>query len=216
MAGVGPARHRSLKWAAIGAGVLTLLALMIAARTPFVALDARLSGIVTIPPDHPAWTLAHWITEWGGGAAISAVLVTISLMFVCDGRLRLLPPLWLGFAGARVITDGLKHLIERPRPEMAEYVRLLADATSPAFPSGHATSATFVYGFLAFLVERSARGPGMRRALVLLLAVLVLGVGVSRMVLGVHYPSDVLAGYLSGGIMLALAAAAADRWSGSR
>jgi undecaprenyl-diphosphatase len=69
---------------------------------------------------------------------------------------------------------------------------------SPSFPSGHALTSAAVYGTLAFLVVRAGRTRRMRRATLAGAGLLILGIGLSRLYLGVHYPSDVIAGYLAG------------------
>lgn len=96
-------------------------------------------------------------------------------------------------AGSIALTTGLKAVYARSRPELfdAGYT-----ASFYSFPSGHATVAVGFYGALALLLAFRLRG--WRRAAVLLCGALVVAlIGVSRLYLGVHYPTDVLAGYLA-------------------
>jgi undecaprenyl-diphosphatase len=101
-----------------------------------------------------------------------------------------------------VIAGGLsfllKDLIERPRPEA---VRELGIRTY-SFPSGHSMSAIAFYGFLIYLSLRIYKSKVKKIAYSLLLVLVILSVGVSRVYLQVHYPSDVLAGFAAGGICL--------------
>jgi undecaprenyl-diphosphatase len=107
--------------------------------------------------------------------------------------------------GARIVTDGLKLLMARPRPaDLTDPDKLLAAATSASFPSGHTTSAVYVFGFLILVMLGSNAPPLIKRGSVALLVLLIAAVASSRLFLGVHYPSDILGGALSGGIMLAL------------
>lgn len=94
----------------------------------------------------------------------------------------------------------LKDLIDRPRP-MAEH---LVEATTMSFPSGHAMSSIAFFGFLIYLSWRLISTPWIRWLLTTLLALLILLIGFSRVYLGVHYPSDILAGYAAGGACLAV------------
>jgi len=94
----------------------------------------------------------------------------------------------------------LKDLIDRPRP-MAEQ---LVEATSMSFPSGHAMSSIAFFGFLIYLSWRLISTSWIRWLLTFLLGLLILLIGFSRVYLGVHYPSDILAGFAAGGACLAV------------
>lgn len=121
---------------------------------------------------------------------------------------------------ALVAVEGLKHLFALPRPPgatAAPEARLLPAALRPlyralavsdgyGFPSGHATAATAIYGAAALVVDYRTRRWRAGAA-----AVVVALVGFSRVVLGVHYLVDVLAGVVVGSAVLALAAYAGDR-----
>lgn len=88
---------------------------------------------------------------------------------------------------------GLKMFFGRQRPE-----GLLSGPTSLAFPSGHSFTAIVLYGFLAYLVWRTTRHPALRFAATTLFGLLIVGVGLSRIVLSVHWVSDVLGGLTIG------------------
>src|SRR5690606_26801031 len=84
-----------------------------------------------------------------------AVMVALSLMLLRAGEGKVALAQWGGFLLARFVTDGLKAALGRARPEMTDLEKLLAGANNYAFPSGHATSAIYVYGFIALLMMRS-------------------------------------------------------------
>ena len=88
----------------------------------------------------------------------------------------------------------LKQVIQRDRPTLEHLVAV----NSLSYPSGHAMSAMAFYGFLSYLCLRSGMSFGFKVACITILALLILLIGVSRIYLGVHFPSDVLAGYIGG------------------
>jgi undecaprenyl-diphosphatase len=89
----------------------------------------------------------------------------------------------------------MKYTFERPRPSVVEWV---TQVSSPSFPSGHAMGSLVVFASLALVITRLTRTKGLRAFTWALAALLVAAVGASRLYLGVHYPSDVIAGYLAG------------------
>jgi membrane-associated phospholipid phosphatase len=101
--------------------------------------------------------------------------------------------------GSAVLNHLLKDLFARPRP-FFEHPLLLE--TSYSFPSGHAMDSFVVYGMLAYFAVLALKSWRARTAVVFGAALLVLLIGFSRMYLGVHYFSDVVAGYAAGGVWL--------------
>ena len=107
---------------------------------------------------------------------------------------------WLAaVAGSAVLNQLLKGLFERPRPYFEH--PLLIEPSYP-FPSGHAMESFVVYGMLVYFAVLALRSWKARVAVVCGAALLVVLIGFSRMYLGVHYFSDVLAGYAAGGVWL--------------
>ena len=98
-------------------------------------------------------------------------------------------------ASSSLATHGLKVLVGRPRPDYAIVEQV---PQSLGFPSGHAAFAMLLGGVLIYLVWQHVEYPPLRWAVCVTLALLVLAVGISRVYLGVHWPSDVLGGYLFG------------------
>ena len=103
--------------------------------------------------------------------------------------------LLLGTAGGKLLNTVLKLAYNRPRPSIVEAV---TDVYSASFPSGHAMSSMVVFSCVAYLVGRLEPKRSVKYTLWIFAAVLIIAVGISRMYLGVHYPSDVIAGYAAG------------------
>ncbi|WP_273852504.1 phosphatase PAP2 family protein [Guptibacillus spartinae] len=101
-------------------------------------------------------------------------------------------------AAGGLLTKVLKHFFARSRPTVdAAY-----DAVGYSFPSGHAMGSFLLYGFIGYLIIRSQRGKATKWISGLLVLLFILLIGFSRIYLGVHYPSDVLAGYAAGTLWL--------------
>jgi len=103
--------------------------------------------------------------------------------------------LWGGF----LFNYGLKYIFKRERPTLER----LVEATGFSFPSGHSMVSFAFYGLLFYLVYINLPRTWLRTVLMLLIGAFIILVGVSRIYLGVHYPSDVVAGFAAGGAWLA-------------
>lgn len=156
------------------------------------------------------WVLAalRFLTNLGGAEA-AWVLLSLTVAWLLVRRLpRLAVYAGVTGAGAWVLSSGTKVLVDRARPLVDLPV---ASASDASFPSGHALGSTVTYGVL-LLVFLPAVPPRWRRAVVVAVAALVLVVGVTRIALGVHYPSDVLAGWALGVVWLGVTTTAFRRW----
>lgn len=97
---------------------------------------------------------------------------------------------------------ALKKVINRARPSLEH----LVSVNTLSYPSGHSMSAMAFYGFLIFLCVRYQMPQWMKTILIILLIILMLSIGISRIYLGVHYPTDVAAGFIGGFIWVAFCA----------
>ncbi len=133
-----------------------------------------------------------------GSPAFGAILVGgIALALVLSRYRAYLTSFLLTFFGAVASVFIMKDLVERVRPSGLEPAFI---EPGFSFPSGHAAISVALYGFLAFLLCRLY--PHHKRWFVALAVILALAIGLSRLYLGVHYPSDVIAGYVLGGLWL--------------
>ncbi|MET0495600.1 MAG: phosphatase PAP2 family protein [Actinoplanes sp.] len=144
-----------------------------------------------------------------GGRTIMFWLVTIAVLaMLIRRRFRLAIYLVVTGVGALLLDPSLKALIGRLRPVVADPV---ATAPGNSFPSGHALGSMIVYGalLLVFLPAVSARH---RKWFITVIAVIIAAIGVTRVSLGVHYVSDVLAGWSLGAAWLGVTAYAFRVW----
>ena len=139
--------------------------------------------------------VANIASAFGSTATISVVSVIFAAALLWQRQWYWLLSFALAGGGGIVLNIGLKHLFDRKRPEWADSFATLAD---PGFPSGHAMMATILYGVIAiYLMLRMTSWPGQSLVAVIA-AVIVLFVALSRMYLGAHYMSDVVAGMAAG------------------
>ena len=102
---------------------------------------------------------------------------------------------------ALLVSTGLKHVVERSRP-LTDYVASMR-IHSFSFPSGHTMGSTVAFGLVAYYAYHLLPTP-WNYAVSLLLVALVFLVGISRIYLGAHYPTDVVGGWLLGGLLLCI------------
>jgi membrane-associated phospholipid phosphatase len=161
------------------------------------------------------WVLAHrngtltevMVNASRFGSTPSLIVIALAAAALLAWRGRRADSLLVICASAGVFLLGplLKALFTRPRPPAHEY---LVAIDSWSFPSGHSLNSMVVLGLLTVLAVRGRTG--MTRVLVVAVgALLVLLVGFSRVYLGVHWPTDVLAGWLTGAVWLTLCLAIA-------
>ncbi|MCM3717484.1 phosphatase PAP2 family protein [Fictibacillus phosphorivorans] len=105
----------------------------------------------------------------------------------------------IAVAGGGLLNLGLKHWFGRARPENSLIIE-----QGFSYPSGHSMGSLIYYGFLGYLVIRSQRGRMFKLLLGIGFISLIVSIGLSRIYLGVHYPSDVLAGFSAGTVWLFL------------
>jgi membrane-associated phospholipid phosphatase/uncharacterized membrane protein YkvA (DUF1232 family) len=139
---------------------------------------------------NPSFHTAMFAVSWIAGAVPQSVLVIICAIGFALAR-RFLPDgvtILFGYFGGLVLIVSIKALFHRPRPEV------IFEHLGYSFPSGHSFCAVMVYGMLAYWLARDM--PPFKRRIIWSLAIgAILLVGFSRVALGEHYPSDVIAGF---------------------
>ncbi|MEA2530583.1 MAG: hypothetical protein QOF01_2053 [Thermomicrobiales bacterium] len=198
-----------LKTKASNRGISPRVAYVIAALTAFAGLVALVRGGRTSRVDR-AVTLslqrrkAPWfsrlmhLASWPGFPPQSRILplaiptVIALLGYPFEAIVQLLG--W----GTSALSGTTKFLMRRPRPDLPEILVTKARIGGTSFPSGHVINYIGIYGSLAFLANRYVRPKALRRVIVGALTSLIALVGPSRIYLGHHWFSDVLASYLLG------------------
>ena len=135
------------------------------------------------------------LTYLGTGIVVLTVVIVAALLLWNTEHKHSARLLLAAVAGNIVLNNVLKLLFDRPRPDVFVWQ---TTALSSSFPSGHAMSATVCYGTVAYLAARLQKHHWARALTLGAAALLILLICVTRMYLGVHYPSDVIAGMLVG------------------
>jgi len=142
--------------------------------------------------------VALQITDVGNGTSVAVITLVVSAFLWAFRQRGAVLLVIMAVVGADLGQTVLKLVFQRPRPELFVIQTPYARPVSTSFPSGHATGAIALYLVLAYLLDRLGGTRPFRWITNLIAALLILGIGVSRVYLGVHYPSDVVAGYLIG------------------
>jgi undecaprenyl-diphosphatase len=167
-------------------------------------------------PIGPLWLEGAMRDITSLGSASVLVLITaaaiIYLLLIRRPAAALL--MFVAVAGGQILSSTLKFDIDRPRPDLVSH---LVDVASLSFPSGHAMLSAVTYLTLGSMAARFLPGRTTRIYVLSLAVLTTLLVGISRIYLGVHWPSDVLAGWCAGfawAMLCWLAAWALQRWRG--
>jgi undecaprenyl-diphosphatase len=158
--------------------------------------DLRIRAFVHSFSNSPLTRVMQTLSFLGSLGFLSGLFLIVIAIFLARKLRR--PAIWftVAAAGSVILDSILKLVFHRARP--AAFF-----GTAPAsysFPSGHAMGSVCFYGVLAGLLSAQVHSPGARILIWVTSGVMIAGIGLSRIYLGVHYPTDVIAGYLAGGI----------------
>ena len=106
-------------------------------------------------------------------------------------------PLSIGNAVVLLTNKAIKYIIHRARPDISLF---LISEDGFSFPSGHSISSMYTYGLLLYFVVTNVKNTAWKIVLTIVLTVLMFGIGLSRIFVGVHFPTDVLAGWSLGAL----------------
>ena len=192
---------------AVAAFVFALLLVLVRLRwAPLESADHRAAAALNrLVAGHPELVSVIKAVTWLGSTGVLWTLIGLAaVVLVIRGRWRLALYLLVTGAGALTLDPVLKALVGRLRPVVAHPV---AYGTGDSFPSGHALGSIVCYGALFLVFLPAARG-WWRRGFTALIVTLVAAIGISRLLLGVHYLSDVLGAWALGITWLGITALA--------
>ena len=195
---------------AVGLGFGLLLLLVRLRWGPLQSLDRAvadgLNGLIA--PHPPVVTVLEAVTDLGGRPVLFWLVSIAVVLLLIRRRTRLAVYAIVTGVGALLLDPSLKTLVGRLRPVVDVAV---SSAPGNSFPSGHALGSFVAYGAL-LLVFLPAVAPRWRKAAIALVAVIIAVIGFTRVALGVHFLSDVLAGWLLGAAWLGVTAYAFRVW----
>lgn len=133
--------------------------------------------------------IAKFITNFGGAVWL-LLLIILSLIVFKNKKIKI--ALVLNLIIATALNFILKNIVQRPRPTEFRII----EETGYSFPSGHSMVSMAFYGYLIYLTYKYIKNKYLKFGIITLLSLLIISIGISRIYLGVHYTSDVIAGFL--------------------
>jgi len=212
-------RHE-LTWLAVGFGVclfLLLFALLASevAEGNTQALDVKVvrsfrSAADPARPIGPEWLELSVVdvTSLGSFTVLAIVTLAVTGLLVLQSRYRTALFVAATVASGDLANFVLKRLFNRPRPSIVPHLRMM----TPSFPSGHAMESAIVYLTLGAVLMRVAERRSTKIYCLSVAVLLTVLVGISRVYLGVHYPTDVIAGWTVGFLWAGLCWLVAERF----
>lgn len=163
------------------------------------AFDLRMQELFFSVRNPGLTTIAIIITEFGYWYILS--IICILLLINKKFRFSIGLPVSIAALIENPINSGLKRIFERPRPDE---LMMLVHEDSFSFPSGHSVASMVSYGLLCYLIIKHVPPGALKKVATGLCIFLMIAVGLTRIYLGVHYPTDVLAGWCEGIVIIAV------------
>ena len=136
-----------------------------------------------------ATPIAKFITNFGGAIFL---ISTAIILFVVIKNKKIGITIISNLGIITILNQLLKRILQRPRPEEFRII----NESGYSFPSGHSMISMAFYGYLIYLIYKYIKNKYLKWSLITILGILIVSIGISRIYLGVHYTSDVLAGFL--------------------
>ena len=177
---------------------VALLAALVMTSSTVVHLDGLLGRVARGAGGTPRH-VEFLVTALGGTDVVMPLTAAAALVLCLLRHWQGAVTLVLAVVATQAVVDLIKVVVERPRPAANQAI---ADASGSSFPSAHSATSMALYATLALLAARACRGK-TRLGVAAVGAAVVVAVGLSRVLLAAHYPTDVLAGWLVGAALVA-------------
>jgi undecaprenyl-diphosphatase len=216
--------RRELTWLFVGLGLCVLLLGFVSLAGEVTdgdtqAFDTKILLALRDPidlsrPIGPAWIEESLIdlTSIGGATVLWLIIVAVAGFLVLQTRYRTAIVVVLTSASGELLNSVMKHAFNRPRPSIVPHLRVVYTAS---FPSGHAMESAIVYLTLGAILMRASESRVTKTYILGLAVLLTVLVGVSRVYLGVHYPTDVIGGWIVGFFWATVCWLVAQRFEGA-
>lgn len=164
-------------------------------------MDTYVRGVVKGLQTESSLTFFSHYTKLGSAIGIVTVLIISLLVFWRKRYYAAMIVYPMGILTTHLVNKGIKEIMKRDRPSLNETL----DALGYSFPSGHAMLSIMTFGFLTYIIVANLKSVTGKYVITILIGVVIISIGLSRVILNVHYPTDILAGYCVGGILLIMA-----------
>jgi undecaprenyl-diphosphatase len=160
-------------------------------------LAMRRPGDLSLKGSPPVQEAARDVTALGGTLVITLLTASTAGFLALDGKRRMAGFLCLSILTGAIASNILKNAFHRQRPQLVPHAMY---AASGSFPSGHSMLSALTYLTIGALLARSHARKRIKVYCLFLAVLLTFSIGVSRVYLGVHWPTDVLAGWTAGAV----------------
>jgi undecaprenyl-diphosphatase len=185
----------------LGSKIFSEIASNVSANESIVRFDMAVETAIHANTN-PGLIELMFLATLAGSVVIIIAAIALGIFFVWRRNWRDLLLLVVAVCGEEIVNLIFKNTFNRPRPIFTDPIAIASDFS---FPSGHAMASMVFYGLIAYFLMRHSK-PIIERILIAIIGVIIVSIiGFSRIYLGLHYPSDVLAGYSAGLAWLAFA-----------
>lgn len=164
-----------------------------------VKIDVALQQFIINFRFEPLSSIFKIITDLGDTKAMIVWTIIVALIFFWKKKYIYSLSITLSIGISELISFIIKNTVERHRPPA--FMALVTES-SPSFPSGHTIAALSFFGFLIYFFNKKIENKSLRYLLNSICALIIILAGIIRIYLGAHWPSDVLASYILGGVWL--------------
>ncbi|WP_141557947.1 phosphatase PAP2 family protein [Bacillus cereus] len=165
------------------------------------AVDTYVREMVKGLQTESSITFFTYFTKLGSAIGVITTLIISLLVFWKKRYYAAMIVYPMAILTTHLVNIGIKEVVKRSRPSLNEAL----DALGYSFPSGHAMLSIMTFGFLAYIIAANWKSVAGKYGITILMGILIVLIGLSRVILNVHYPTDILAGYCAGGILLIIA-----------